>query len=90
MGQFLAIGLVTKKTVEKSEAEKADMDFGLVKERSNKDLYFDTTISDVSEEAGYYRFLLKEQVCIILLLTFYCNYAGLWFLIEKYTHNAKI
>ena len=62
MGQFLAVGLVTKMTVEKSEAEKADMDLDLVKERLNKDLYFDTAIYDVSEGEGYYRFLLNEQV----------------------------
>jgi len=70
MGQFLAIGLVTKIGVKKVEIEKANLNIDQVQEHMRHDLHYVRDIYTASEEDGWYYFRLNEDIFHTKLLPF--------------------
>ncbi len=62
MGQFLAIGLTTKISVKKSEADKAHLNIDQVQEHMQHDLHYVPDIYTASEDDEWHSFLLNEDV----------------------------
>ena len=62
MGQFLAIGLVTKIGVNKSKTDKINLSLEQLQEQMQRDLHYVPDLYTASEEDGYYHFLLNEEI----------------------------
>ncbi|MCI5224100.1 MAG: hypothetical protein D3924_15875 [Candidatus Electrothrix sp. AR4] len=67
MGQFLAIGLVTKIRVSKA---KADLTLEQAQERMQRDLHYVPEIYTASEKENRYHFLLNKEILHAELLPF--------------------
>ncbi len=62
MGQFLAIGLVTKIGVKKPEVDKAHLNIDQLQEKMKQELHYVPEIYAVSENDDFYYFLLKDDI----------------------------
>lgn len=75
MGQFLAIGLVTKIGVEKKEIDKAQLNLKQLQEKMKEELNYIPEIYVASDEKDFYYFKLKDDIfhaqLIPLLKTIY-------------------
>jgi hypothetical protein len=70
MGQFLAIGLATEIGINKSEADKADLNLQQLQERMQQNLHYVPEIYTATEKDGYYHFHLNEEIFHEELLPF--------------------
>jgi len=70
MGQFLAIGLVTKISVEKKEADKAQLDLEQLQEKMREEFHYVPELYFASEQQGVYQFILKNDIIHAQLIPF--------------------
>jgi len=70
MGQFLAIGLVTRMVVEKAQVEKAGFSIEKLQSEMSKELHFMPEIYDFSDSTKYYSYILKSEVFYNQLIPF--------------------
>ncbi len=62
MGQFLAIGLVTKIGVEKKEVDKAQLNLEQLQEKMKEELHYIPEIYLTCDEEDFYHFILKDDI----------------------------
>ena len=70
MGQFLAIGLATEIGINKSEADKANLDLQQLQKHMQQGLHYVPEIYTATEKDGYYHFSLNEGIFHEELLPF--------------------
>lgn len=70
MGQFLAIGLVTKIKVEKTKVQKAQMSTEQLQAKIQQEYGFDADLYEPIENEEIYEFQLKQEILIEQLLPF--------------------
>jgi hypothetical protein len=70
MGQFLAIGIVSKIGVKKTQVNKAQLSIEQLQEKMQQELSFLPELYEVNEEEEFYSFQLKEAVLSEQLVPF--------------------
>lgn len=70
MGQFLAIGLVTKIKVEKAKVQQAQMSVGELQEKIQQKYGFNADLYELIENEEVYEFELKKEILFEQLLPF--------------------
>lgn len=70
MGQFLAIGLVTKIGVEKKEVDKAQLNLKQLQKKMKEELHYIPEIYVASDEEDFYQFILKDDIFHAQLIPF--------------------
>jgi hypothetical protein len=70
MGQFLAIGLVTKIEVEKAKVQQAQMSVGQLQEKIQQKYGFNADLYELIENEEVYEFELKKEILFEQLLPF--------------------
>ena len=70
MGQFLAIGLVTKIGVEKKEVDKAQLNLEQLQKKMKEELHYIPKIHVASDSEDFYHFILKDDIFHAQLIPF--------------------
>ncbi|EDN68100.1 conserved hypothetical protein [Beggiatoa sp. PS] len=70
MGQYLAIGLVTKISVKKIEVDKAKLNLTQLQDKMKQELHYVPEIYVVSDDDDFYHFILKEEIFQTQLIPF--------------------
>lgn len=91
MGQFLAIGLVTKWLIEKEELQEYNISKEMLIKNMKEQIHFDDTIYELSEQESYYILTLKPAILENQLLDFLREfYPVLYINRDSYTRTIKM